>query len=302
VDERYWEMTIMTRRASLLIALLLVSWATTATIMADEKAGEQSPTKSPRWQLSLMAYTYRKLTLFEAVDHAKALGLKHIETYGWQAISPELKAVQFNPEAPVSALAKVKNKLDDAGIRMSGFYARELGKKEDATRKVFDFAKLMDIPTIICEPPAEAQAFEMIDQLANEYRINVAIHNHPAPSTYSDPKTALKLIKNCSPRIGVCADTGHWVRSRLNPAECLKQYAGRIIQLHLKDIVEAKKEARDVPWGTGIGDIKAQLAELDRQGFNGIFSIEYESNPDNPTADVQKCIEQFKDVAGKLGR
>jgi sugar phosphate isomerase/epimerase len=293
---------MMTRRVSLLIGLLLVSWATTAVILADEKAGEASTCKSRGWQLSLMAYTYRKFSLFEAIDQAKALGLKHIETYEWQAISPELKAVQFNSEAPVSALAKVKNKLDDAGIRISGLYVRELGKKEDASRKVFDFVKLMDIPTIICEPPAEAQAFEMIDKLANEYRINVAIHNHPAPSTYSDPKTALELMKNCGPRIGACADTGHWVRSGLNPAECLKQYAGRIIQLHLKDIVEAKKEARDVPWGTGIGDIKAQLAELDRQGFNGVFSIEYESNPDNPTADVQKCIAYFKDAAGKLGR
>ena len=127
------------------------------------------------------------------------------------------------------------------------------------------------------------------------------VNNHPAPSTYADPKTALKLIKNCSKRIGVCADTGHWVRSNLKSVECLKQYAGRIIQLHFKDVPEARKKAHDVPWGTGIGDIKGQLVELDRQGFSGIFSIEYESHPDNPTADVQKCIEYFKSVVKELG-
>ena len=291
-----------TSRSNLLIGLVLVSWGTTAITLADEPAREPGPARNSPWRLSLMAYTYRKFTLFEAIDQARALGLKHLETYGWQAISPDLKDVPFNPDAPVSAMAKVKNKLDDAGVRISGFYAQEMGKNEDATRKVFDFAKLMEIPTLICEPPAQAEAFEMIDRLANAYRINVAIHNHPAPSTYADPETALKLIRNCSPRIGICADTGHWVRSRLNPAECLKRSAGRLIQLHLKDVSEAQKEGRDVPWGTCVGDIHAQLAELHLQGFDGIFSIEYESNPDDPTADVRKCIEYFKGVAGKLGR
>lgn len=292
----------MTRWLNPLIASLLVSWFVTTAVVADEQGRGPASAGSPRWQLSLAAYTYRKFTLFETIDRAKSLGLKHVEAYGWQPIGPELKDVQFNPQAPPSAMARVKNKLDDAGVKLSGFYARELGNKEDATRAVFDFAKLMEIPTIISEPPAEAQVYEMLDRLANEYRINVAIHNHPAPSTYAQPETALKLIRSCGPRVGVCADTGHWARSGLNPAECLKQYAGRVIQLHLKDVSEAKKKAPDVLWGTGIGDIKAQLAELHRQGFDGVFSIEYESNPDDPTADVKKCIEYFKGVADKLGR
>lgn len=290
----------MTAHTYLTVGLLLVSLTTTSAALAADNSCEKALAKGPCWHLSLMAYTYRKFTLFEAVDHTKALGLKHMETYGWQAISPELKNVQFNAEAPISALAKVKNKLDDAGVQLSGFYAREMGVNEDATRKIFDFAKVMDIPTIICEPPAELAAFAMIDKLANEYRINVAIHNHPAPSTYFDPQTALNLMKNCSKRIGACADTGHWVRSGLNPVDCLMQYQGRIIQLHFKDVPEAKKKAHDVPWGSGIGDIKGQLAELHRQGFSGIFSIEYETNPDNPTADVLKCIEYFKSVAKAL--
>ena len=290
----------MTSNTYLRIGFLLVTLTTTSVTLAADKPCEKASAKSPCWRLSLMSYTYRKFTLFEAIDHAKALDLKYMETFGWQAISPDMKKVQFNSEAPLSALAKVKNKLDDAGVQLSGFYAREMGKDEEASRKVLDFAKVMDIPTIICEPPPEPETYEMLDKLANEYRINIAIHNHAIPSTYGDPKTALKLMTNCSKRIGACVDTGHWVRSALKPVECLKLYQGRIIQLHFKDVPEARKKAPDVPWGTGIGDIKGQLAELHRQGFSGVFTIEYETNPDNPTADVRKCIEYFKSVAKEL--
>jgi hypothetical protein len=29
----------------------------------------------------------------------------------------------------------------------------------------------------------------------------------------------------------------------------------------------------DVPWGTGVGDVKAQMAELKRQRFHGAFCL-----------------------------
>ncbi len=31
-----------------------------------------------------------------------------------------------------------------------------------------------------------------------------------------------ELVKDRDMRIGACADTGHWVRSGLNPVDCLK--------------------------------------------------------------------------------
>ena len=43
-------------------------------------------------------------------------------------------------------------------------------------KRLFDFCKEMDTGTIVAEPPAGA--LDMIEKLCDEYRINVAFHNH----------------------------------------------------------------------------------------------------------------------------
>jgi len=45
----------------------------------------------------------------------------------------------------------------------------------------------------------------------------------------------LSVVKDRDPRIGACADTGHWVRSGLKPLECLKILQGHIMSVHLHD-------------------------------------------------------------------
>src|SRR4029078_10800793 len=138
-------------------------------------------------------------------------------------------------------------------------------------RKVFEFAKKLGLLTIVSEPPAEA--FDLLDKLANEYQINVAIHDHPQPSTYWNPDSVLKVCEGRSRRIGACADVGHWYRSGLVPLDSLKKLQGRGIEFHFQDIAENKE---DVPWGTGKCNVPGLLNEAYRQQFKGVFSIEYE--------------------------
>jgi sugar phosphate isomerase/epimerase len=105
-----------------------------------------------------------------------------------------------------------------------------------------------------------------------------------------DPNYILSLVKDRDPRIGACADTGHWVRSNLKPVECLRILKGRIISSHLKDLNQAGRGAHDVPYGTGVADIPGILEELKAQGFGGNLSIEYEYNWDNSLPEVAQCI------------
>ena len=53
----------------------------------------------------------------------------------------------------------------------------------------------------------------------------------------------------------------------------------------------AKRDAHEVPYGTGASDIKGCLDELKTQGFDGAIAIEYEYNWDNNMPEVAKCIE-----------
>ena len=251
------------------------------------------------WRLSVQAWTFNKFTFTEAVEKAASAGLRWIEAYPGQKVGGTVGDAGMGPALSASDRAAVKRMLADAGVRVVNFGVTELKNDEAECRRVFDFAKDMGIETIVAEPPPEA--FALVDRLCGEYRINVAIHNHPKPSPYWNPDRVLEVTKGLSPRIGACADIGHWLRSGINPMEAIKKLKGRIITFHFKDLnVAGDPEAHDVVWGTGVANVKELLRELDRQKFQGVFSIEYEHNWDNNVPEVRQCVAAFEKMAGEL--
>ena len=49
-----------------------------------------------------------------------------------------------------------------------------------------------------------------------------------------------------------------------------------------------------VPLGEGVLDIKGVLAELDRQGYDGYFVIEYEADWQDNVGKIKKCIDYLR--------
>ncbi len=209
--------------------------------------------------------------MFEAIDKTASLGLKYIEAYPDQALSKALPGTRINESLPAGARADLKKKLNDSGIKLVNYGVCNLSKKEAESRKVFDFAKDMGIETLVAEPAEES--LEMLDKMCAEYGMNIAIHNHPKYSGahYWAPEIVLAACQGCSKRIGACADTGHWVRSGLNPLESLKKLEGRIISLHFKDL---NKQARRPRRTMGDGCLRCQ-GNADRAetpgGKSGVF-------------------------------
>jgi len=252
------------------------------------------------WQLGMQAYSFRKFTFYEAVEKTAALGLDWIETGPFnQALSKEDPNVKFSHTMSAEVREQVKQKLKEAGVRLIAYGVVLFDNDEAKCRQIFDFARDMGVEIITAEPALDA--FDVVEKLCKEYKIKVAIHNHPAPSLYWNPDKVLEACKGHSTLIGACADTGHWMRSGVNPLEALKKLQGRIISFHLKDLDElGNPKAHDVVWGTGKADVKGMLTELDRQGFKGLFAIEYEHNWENSVPDIEKCVEYFDKVAGGL--
>ncbi len=251
------------------------------------------------WRLGCQAYSFNRFSFFEAVDKNHSLGLRVIEAFPGQKLSDAEPDVRIGDAMSADARAAVKKKLDDSDVTLVNFGVVGLPANEAAARKVFDFAKDMGIETIVSEPAPEA--FDMLDKLCEEYQINVALHNHPEPSRYWNPKTVLEAVKGHSKRIGACADTGHWMRSGVNPIEAVRMLKGRIISFHLKDLNKyGQKGAHDVPWGTGEGHLKELLGEVYGQGFRGVFSIEYEHNWLNSVPEIAECVAFFNQTAADL--
>jgi sugar phosphate isomerase/epimerase len=186
----------------------------------------------------------------------------------------------------------VKAKLAEKGIRAVSYGVVAVPSDEAGARKVFEFAKKFDLYGITTE---SVESLDTIEKLVKEYDIRVGIHNHPRrpdDANYKvwDPNYVLSVVKDRDSRIGSTADIGHWVRSGLDPLDCLKILKGRVITTHLKDLNEKSASAHDVPYGNGISNIPAILTELKRQGFVGNVSVEYEYNWEDNAYDAAQCI------------
>jgi sugar phosphate isomerase/epimerase len=249
------------------------------------------------WRIAVQFWTFHTYTFFEALEKADALNLSWVEAYPGQPLGKDFPDVKFDHNLPEPYREKVKQALRERGLRIVNYGVVGLSGDEKEDRVVFEFAKDMGIESIASEPAEEN--LELIDRLCNEYEINLAIHNHPNPSHYWNPETVKKAVEGRSSYIGACADIGHWMRSGIKPVEALKLLEGRIKYLHFKDLNEfGNKEAHDVPWGTGSADLPSVFAELKRQNFKGIFTIEYEYHWESSIPEIRKCIAYFnKQVA-----
>ena len=281
---------------SLVLALGLL--ATGGTCLAAEPGPGAPNAEKLGWHLGCQAYSFNRFTFFEAVDKVHSLGLNYIEMYGGQTLNADKPDVKTGPGMSAEDRALVKAKLAECNIKLVAYGVTSLPNDEAQSREVFDFAKDMGIQVITSEPTRDA--FDLIDKLCQEYDISVALHNHPRPSPYWNPDTVLQVCEGRSKYIGACADTGHWMRSGIDPLEALKKLEGRIVSFHLKDLNAMDKKAHDVPWGTGEANVKALLEEIHRQGIEAVFSIEYEHNWENSVPEIAQCVAYFDEVAAEL--
>jgi len=242
--------------------------------------------------IGCQAYTFNHFSVFEAIEKTAQSGGKVIEFYPGQNLSKEEPNVKWDHNASAETIEKVKAKLAAAKVTAVNYGVVDIPKDEDEARKVFEFAKTLGLYGITTE---SVGALDTLEKLVKEYDIKVGFHNHPKqPNNPSyrmwDPNYVVSVVKDRDARIGSCADTGHWVRSGLNPVDCLRILKGRIISSHLKDLNEMGPGAHDVPYGAGVSDVPALLAELKAQGFAGNISIEYEYHWENSTPEVGQCI------------
>lgn len=248
------------------------------------------------WAIGCQAYTFNRFTAFEAIEKTAAAGAKVIEFFPGQRLSKEDADLKVDHAAPQvdTVIAKLQAKLKQHGLKAVNYGVVGIPNNEAEARKVFEFAKKLGLRAVTTE---SAESINLIEKLVKEYDICVAFHNHPGSLDRPDykvwhPLYIAGLVAGRDPRIGACADTGHWTRSGIKPIEALRALRGRVISAHLKDLNEfGRRDAHDVPFGKGVSGIKECLDELKAQGFQGNLSIEYEYNWENSLPEVTQCVD-----------
>jgi len=241
--------------------------------------------------IGCQSWTFNRFTVMEAIDKTAAAGGKVIEFFPGQNFSTDQPGVKFDQNATDEMIALVKARLAKDGVRAVNYGVVGIPNDEAGARKIFEFAKKLDLYGLTTE---SVGSLDTIEKLVKEYDIRVGFHDHQRQSDPNykmwDPNYVLSVIKDRDPRIGSCADLGHWTQSGLQPVDCLKILQGHIISVHLHDMNDMTASGHDVPAGTGVSNIAGVLAELKRQNFTGNISIEYEYNWDNNVVDAAQGI------------
>ncbi|MDR1680772.1 MAG: sugar phosphate isomerase/epimerase [Prevotellaceae bacterium] len=246
------------------------------------------------WKLGVQAYTFHKFSYVETLDKLQTLGLRHVEIFFGQRLGDGFgdQVMDFRMDEATCTALLAASAAKNVSISACGVVVCE---DEAAWEALFRFARFMRIGLITCEPRHEH--ITLVEQLAEQYAIDVAIHNHPQPSGYWHPDSLMSLIEGRSSRIGVCADVGHWKREGIDPVEALKKVSGRLKSLHFKDIKAAEAgvaEQHDVIWGRGVCDVTGMLKVLRANRFDGLMSIEYEYNWEHSVPDIRQCLEAVR--------
>jgi len=242
-----------------------------------------------RRKIAVQCYTFKEFTFEEMLAQLKGLEIDALEATPAQKISAARPA-KINPDMNASDRAHLKNMLKDAGLRFSSFGVVS-AKSEEDVKKYCEFAKDFGMDAILTED--NAAMLSVWDKWCGFYGVKMFVHHHSATSSnqYFDPYVMAHFVSKYK-NVMANPDNGHWARSSIDSVEGFRKLEGEIGSIHFKDKAAfGDISAPDVPYGTGVLDMKAILAELDRQKYVGYFVIEYEANFKDPLPAVRKCVE-----------
>ena len=155
------------------------------------------------------------------------------------------------------------------------------------------------MPLMVIAPTPET--LPRIEKFVKEYDIKVAIHNHgPEDDYFPAPADALKLIKDMDPRVGLCVDVGHTVRTGTDIVEALAEAGDRLLDIHMKDLADLMDKGSQVAVGEGKMPLAAIFKQLKKMKYTGYVNLEYEINAEDPLPGMKASFANMRKVLAEL--
>ena len=251
-------------------------------LRSESSAADYGPFK-----MALQSYSLRHfLQTDDFVREAAKLKLSYAELY-----RGHLKTDAFPSE-----IETVKKKLAAAGIRVRAFGVEGFTSDHAKNESLFKFGKALGLESLSADP--EKDAFASLEKLVKTYNVKIAIHNHgPEDKRWKKPEWILDAVKGLDARIGSCADLGHFIRADIDPVAALEMLGSRVHGCHFKDF---DKQGNDVVVGTGQLDVVKSLRMLKKIGFQGLLSLEYEGDKENPVPKMLECLKTIREAVKRI--
>ncbi len=226
----------------------------------------QSPGSRGPYRIGLETWSFHDVDLEAMLKQVQALGVRYLELHDGH--------LPFTSTA--DQMTRAKQALGSARIIAAGVYIHDaFTESEAAARPIFEYAKTMGYTYINGGPKRES--LPLLNRLASEYSIRIAIHNH-GPAARYETLGHVTSVLDAYPNLSACIDIGHFARSGVDPVRATRVLSPRAVAIHIKD-VDAKGE--NTVLGDGTIDLPGVFAAMRDAGFRGLVVLEYEGDFDN---------------------
>jgi inosose dehydratase len=256
---------------------------------ASQARGQSSGSSDLPWlglKVGLASYSFSKLPLEAAIKGIRRVGVNYVS----------IKDSHLSLKSTALERKTVVQKFRDAGITPLSCGVITMTDDEVQIRNAFEYARDTGISTIVCKPTR--QSIPVLDTLVKEFGLKLAIHNHgPEDKVWPSPLDVWAAIQKYDERIGVCVDVGHTARCGVDPVQALRTCAGRLYDVHFKDLTSKAGNARPVEVGRGVLDVRGMLKVLLDIGYSHHVGLEYEKDLNDP---IPGAAESFGYIRGTL--
>ncbi|MDP9203920.1 MAG: sugar phosphate isomerase/epimerase [Gemmatimonadota bacterium] len=240
-------------------------------------------------KLGVASYSLRNFSRAQAIQMTKALGTRFIN----------LKSVHLPYEASPAGIAAARQEVEAAGLDIvgGGMITFETDTDE-GVRKYFDYAKAAGMPVIVgsCQPAV----LPRIEKFVKQYNIKLAIHNHGPGDVFPSPYDALKVVRGMDPRMGLCIDIGHTVRTGTDVVRAVADAGARLLDMHAKDLRDLKLAESQCIVGEGKMPIAAIFRQLKKIRYPGYVNLEYEIDAADPMPGMKQSFAYMRGVLAGL--
>ncbi len=247
------------------------------------------PAKAPSVRLGIASYSLRNFARPQAISMLRTLGVSYVN----------IKSAHLAYAANAQEFANARAEFAAANLQIVGGGTITFDEDSDASvDQYFAYARNAGMPLIVaaCDPAL----LPRIERHAIRYDIKVAIHNHgPEDTFFPAPADVLKHVRRMDPRMGLCIDIGHTVRTGTDVVAAIRDAGPRLLDLHLKDLTDLREVKSQCIVGEGAMPIAEILRQLASMKFSGCANLEYEINATDPLPGMLRSMAYLRGaVAG----
>lgn len=261
-----------------------------ASAAFSKRTGAQTMAADVGLKLGVASYSLRNFSREKAIEMTKALGAPYIN----------LKSMHLPYDASAAEIAEARLQIAAAGLEIvgGGMITFDVDTDE-GVQKYFDYARAAGMPLIVmtCKPAV----LPRVEKFAKRYDIKVAIHNHgPEDPDFPSPYEALKAVRKMDPRVGLCIDIGHTVRTGTDVVRAVADAGPRLLDMHAKDLRDLKDKESQCIVGEGKIPIAQLFRQLEKMRYRGYVNLEYEIDENDPMPGMKQSFAYMRGVLAAI--